>query len=219
MSKVISVFCDGLCEPNPGGISTFGWVAYIGKEKLHEECSVVCSGDASTNNVAEYSGIISALGWLIANGFARNKIILQSDSQLCIRQLNGEYQVKSALIKPLYQQITTLSRNFRDLYFQWIPRTMNEEADMLSRRAFENHVKSRKFTRQGRAYELVDHVTQIGPSLYEVDSQSKFGVVYTVDLAIPSCDCPDFLMRGRKTGQCKHILAAQKAIEKVGAVV
>ena len=206
----VTVYCDGLCEPNPGGVATFGWVAYLGSKKLHEACAVVCSGDGATNNVAEYSGIMAALGWLIANGYAKDKVILQSDSELCIKQLNGLYRVKAPLVRPLYQQVKALAREFRDLYFQWIPRSRNVEADRLSRVAFENHSRSFGFTREARAGKLLDHVVRIGPAVYQVESQSSPGTFYMVNLAIPACDCPDFQKRGKRVGYCKHILAAQK---------
>lgn len=80
---MIKINCDGLCEPvNPGGTACYGWVAYLGKEKMAEDCGVICSGPEATNNLAEYTAIIKVLEWLLGNGLTGEKIELRSDSKL-----------------------------------------------------------------------------------------------------------------------------------------
>lgn len=188
---MIIVNTDGLCEPNPGGIATYGWVAYEGQEKIGEGCEVVAEGPKATNNVAEYSGIIAALRWLLKNGLEKKEIVLRSDSQLCIKQLTGVYKVRAPGIIPLYQEATNLLTNFNHIELEWVRREENEEADELSRKA-----KERK--------EIKDtpRVISQGDDIYIVSSESKVNTFYTVDMRNKTCSCPDHTIRKRK---CKHI--------------
>jgi len=204
----VAVFCDGLCEPNPGGIATFGWVVYRGSEKLQEFCSVLCAGEGATNNVAEYGAVISVLGWLLANGYANKRIVVHSDSELLVCQLAGKYKVRAPNIVSLHAQALGLATLFREVSFRWVPRERNTEADALSRKAYQSALAGRG--RGEKALELVPLVSHIKDYLYAVPSQSDPFKTYTVDLAKNTCDCADFKARGRKLGYCKHILAARE---------
>lgn len=138
-NAAVVVNCDGLCEPrNPGGTACFGWVAYEDGEKIAEDCGVACSGPEATNNVAEYTAVIKALEWLLESGYSKEKIEVRSDSQLCIYQITGTYEVRSPRILPLWEKVFRLARKFRDLRFRWVPRERNAEADVLSRKAYKD---------------------------------------------------------------------------------
>ncbi|MGB9848892.1 MAG: ribonuclease HI [Moorellaceae bacterium] len=140
---MITINCDGLCEPfNPGGTACYGWVAYQDGKKLGEGCGVVCSGPGATNNVAEYTAVIRALEWLLGQGLYDEDVEVRSDSQLCMFQLNGAYAVRSPRILPLYEETVSLARKFRRVKFRWVPREQNEEADALSRRAYASAAPS-----------------------------------------------------------------------------
>lgn len=189
---MIIVNTDGLCEPiNPGGVAAYGWVAYRGSQKIGEGYKVVADGPEATNNVAEYSGIIAALKWLLENNLQNEEIVIRSDSQLCIFQLLGHYKVRAARIIPLYQEATNLLTNFNHIELEWVRREENEEADELSRKA-----KERK--------EIKDtpRVISQGDDIYIVSSESKVNTFYTVDMRNKTCSCPDHTIRKRK---CKHI--------------
>jgi len=149
----IEVYYDGLCEPvNPGGIATYGFIIYDmsdpeNKMKIHEDFGVVgagCLGDDTTNNVAEYTALIKALEWLIQNNFTKSSVEVKGDSQLSIRQLNGIYAVRSPRIIPLYNKVIELAKKFRNIKFIWVPRELNEEADRLSRIAYQEFVKKHR---------------------------------------------------------------------------
>lgn len=205
---MIAVYCDGLCEPNPGGIATCGWLAFDGGELLHRHSSVVRRGSGATNNVAEYGAVISALGWLLANGYASKRTVVHSDSQLLVYQLAGKYVVRSPNIVPLHAQTLDLARMLREVVFRWIPREGNAEADALSREAYRNALGGQ--SREERARKLTPLVARVGVDLYVVPSQSNPRKLYAVNLAENTCECPDFRVRGRKLGYCKHILAARE---------
>ncbi|MGI9863065.1 ribonuclease HI [Moorella naiadis] len=209
---MIIVNCDGLCEPvNPGGTACYGWVARKDGEKLKESWGVICSGPGATNNVAEYTAVIEAMKWLIENGFAKERIEIRSDSQLCIYQLTGDYAVRSARIKPLYREARKLAQKFSSLRFRWVPREENEEADELSRKAYAESAAPDK-KRLAKAEKLVKNVEEVGGGRYHVLSSTGKSK-YVVDLAALACTCPDFQKRGIK---CKHIIAAEIFAAKKG---
>jgi ribonuclease HI len=226
---VIVVYCDGLCEPrNPGGTATYGWVAYVNGEKIHEECAVVCSGSGATNNVAEYSAVIAALEWLVKEGYAKEPVKVRSDSQLCMYQLSGVYAVRSERIRPLYEKARALSRKFRKVTFEWVPRENNQVADALSRKAYADYHAQLSFgaaraaalaEREVKAREIVGNVTHLQGSRYKVASQSEPGLFYIVDAQENSCGCPDFVARGKEIGACKHLLAVKMYLDKIGSAV
>ena len=209
---MIVVYCDGLCEPcNPGGTATYGWVAYKDGRRIAEECAVVCSGPEATNNVAEYSAISSALEWLIHNDYCSENLRIKSDSQLCIYQLNGNYAVRSARIFPLYKRVKDLSRKFKKIDFQWIPREKNKEADTLSRKAYLESLNANGGieARRQRAMDIIDNIVCIGQEKYQVRSQSGSGA-YIVNMITRECTCPDYVKKQQKIGgKCKHILAVE----------
>lgn len=136
----IAVYFDGLCEPvNPGGIATYGFAIYVDGRLVHSEGGFIGAGylgDDVTNNVAEYTALIKALEWLLENGYSGGELVVRGDSQLAIRQLKGEYAVRSPRIAPLYRRVVSLLNRFRDVQFEWVPRQMNREADSMSRRAY-----------------------------------------------------------------------------------
>lgn len=142
---MIRIFTDGLCKPvNPGGTACYGYVVYRGTERIKEGYGLAADGPEASNNVAEYRAIISALMWLIEYNYADNAIEVCSDSQLAIRQINGQYSVGAPRIIPLYNEVLNLKHLFRKIKFTWIPREKNVEADGLSRVAYREHREMEK---------------------------------------------------------------------------
>ena len=89
----------------------------------------------TTNNVAEYEGLLIGLDALVQLG--RKKIRVQSDSQLLVRQLNGEYRVKDEKLKVLHQRAMTLLRQFDSYRILHVYREMNKIADRLANRGID----------------------------------------------------------------------------------
>ena len=75
----------------------------------------------NTNNFCEYSAIIYALVSSLA-GNLKSNIIVYSDSQLVINQINGIYQVKSPNLSSLHATVTHLITKFDKIEFNWVPR-------------------------------------------------------------------------------------------------
>jgi ribonuclease HI len=155
LANVVRVWFDGACEPkNPGGIATCGWLIRNSVEELissgHRE---VARGEGATNNVAEWTALGLALRWLLDNPevVSGNVLHIQGDSQLVIEQLNGTWNCN----KPHLQKLRDRCREILDQLgcvawrANWIPRLENQEADALSRRAYEE-ATGKSFPKRGR---------------------------------------------------------------------
>lgn len=123
----ITIFTDGGARGNPGPAAA-GAVIYAGKERL------ICGKylGENTNNFAEYSAVIIALEKLLEQSKANPKnlqVELFADSLLVVKQLNGDYRVKSANIKPLHVQVKMLESKFGEVTHFHVPREKNREAD------------------------------------------------------------------------------------------
>ncbi len=89
----------------------------------------------TTNNVAEYRGLIAALTWAVEHGVRTFEI--RSDSQLLVRQMLGIYRVKNAGLLPLAQQARALVARIGSVRFTHVPRESNVEADRLANEAMD----------------------------------------------------------------------------------
>jgi ribonuclease HI len=140
---------DGATEPiNPRGISTFGFVLKKGgvTAKVGKGLAATPGNEGSTNNVAEYHGLIRGLEAAKDLVMRGDRIDIFGDSELVIKQLNKEYAVRAPHLAPLCSKaalaIYDLQMNGRKVDLKWIPRERNGEADKLSRDAVEEVVKA-----------------------------------------------------------------------------
>lgn len=132
----IEVYIDGVCEPfNPGGTAAYGLLVKQDEKILISEGKIVGSGPKFSNNVAEYSGLIAFLEWY-QNHYGElgdHDITVYSDSKLLIFQMSGQWRVKRGLYVPYHQKARQMI-GMTPIYFKWIPREENAEADKLSKR-------------------------------------------------------------------------------------
>lgn len=89
----------------------------------------------TTNNVAEYYALLTALDYALSHGITRLRV--RSDSELLVRQMQGHYKVKSRSLKPLYEQARKLAAQLAWFSVEHVPREMNQEADRLANEALE----------------------------------------------------------------------------------
>lgn len=137
-----TIYIDGSCLPrNPDGVASYGFIIEVDGFKVKEEYGVVGHENVS-NNVAEYAALIRALQWLKINGVKPDKVVVKSDSQLLIKQLKGQYAVKSPRLIPLYREVKELAKDLPSIEYHWIPRGENEDADSLSKKAYEEYMQS-----------------------------------------------------------------------------
>jgi ribonuclease HI len=136
---LIEVYLDGLCQPiNPGGIPCYAFIVKRDGKTIYSDYGIAgepFSGD-STNNVAEYTALVKALEWLLANNLGSSRVEMMSDSQLIVHQLTGEYKVKAKRMLALYKQVLKLMSTFQEIQIKWVPREKNREADRLTNKAY-----------------------------------------------------------------------------------
>jgi formyltetrahydrofolate-dependent phosphoribosylglycinamide formyltransferase len=89
----------------------------------------------ATNNVAEYTGLVKALE--AASQIGAEQLLVYSDSELLVRQINGEYKVKSGLLRPLFEQALSLLASFKSWQVRHVRRQNNVEADKLVNQALD----------------------------------------------------------------------------------
>jgi len=142
--SIKNLYCkfDGMCQPvNPGGIACYGFIIQKKNDqvnKIYEEADIAFEpfSDESSNNVAEYIGLIKTLEWLFNNGYNKSPILIQGDSQLIINQICGKYRVRSEKLMLYYVRTKSLIKNFDDIQIEWIARDKNKEADDLANKAY-----------------------------------------------------------------------------------
>jgi len=131
MSRTFSVFCDGGARGNPGPAGV-GIVIYRGEEELLGAGAYL---GETTNNVAEYCGLIWALE--NAEALGARKVELYADSSLMIKQLNGEFKVKDTKLKRLHARAHDLIARFESCKMSHVFREDNARADELANDAMD----------------------------------------------------------------------------------
>jgi ribonuclease HI len=126
-SRTLEAWTDGASRGNPGP-------AAIGIVFRQKNGSALCGHSEvighTTNNVAEYRAVMRALEF--CRQWRIKRLDLYLDSELIARQLVGTYQVKSQMLRPLYQQAIFLARELQSFQVQHVPRTQNGHADHLA---------------------------------------------------------------------------------------
>ena len=93
-----------------------------------------------TNNQAEYKALILGLETAVTEGAENLECIL--DSQLVVRQLRGEYRVKNAGLKPLWDKVKKLEQSLGNVTYEHVKRHKNEDADRLVNQVLDEIEKS-----------------------------------------------------------------------------
>ena len=84
----------------------------------------------TTNNVAEYEGLLEALRVAVEEGATELEVV--SDSELLVKQMLGTYRVKHPNLIPLHQEARSLARRFRRFAIRHTLRAGNKDADRLA---------------------------------------------------------------------------------------
>ncbi len=129
----VIVHIDGGSRGNPGPAAA-GVVVTAADDgtALHEAGIYI---GRATNNVAEYRGLLAGLTTAKRLGAAEVEIV--SDSELLVRQMKGQYRVKNAGLRPLFEQARELAESFDRCRFRHIRREENSRADGLVNQALD----------------------------------------------------------------------------------
>jgi len=126
-ARVIVANVDGGARGNPGPA---GYGALIADEHGNILAELYEGLGITTNNVAEYRGLLAALQWAFDHGHTR--VHIKADSLLIVQQMLGNYRVKHEGLIPLYRQARGLVVRIGNVTFEHVRREMNKEADRLS---------------------------------------------------------------------------------------
>ncbi len=131
----LKVFTDGGARGNPGPAAC----AYLIYDPVNlREKSGKYLG-VTTNNVAEYQGVIEGLKSIRENIKEEvQKIEFFLDSQLVVMQLNGLWKIKDQNLKRLVTEIKELENDL-NIFYNYIPREKNKDADLLVNLTLDNH--------------------------------------------------------------------------------
>ena len=129
----VKMYCDGGSRGNPG-VAGSGAVVYDSDgETLGEIAYVV--GKKSSNNVAEYHGLIQGLEASRSVGATRVDVFM--DSKLVVEQMTGRWKIKHPDMQKLARQARDLASGFEKVTYTWVPRAKNKKADELSNVAMD----------------------------------------------------------------------------------
>lgn len=127
-----TLFADGGARGNPGPAAS-GAVLVDSEGAVITEIGLYLG--TATNNVAEWTALCIGLEAALEHGIRR--LAVRLDSELVVKQMNGEYRVKHAGLLPLYKEARELMRKFESVDFAHVRREKNKLADSLVNRVLD----------------------------------------------------------------------------------
>ncbi|MGB8771135.1 MAG: ribonuclease HI family protein [Candidatus Korobacteraceae bacterium] len=131
-------FVDGGARGNPGPA---GYGVVIEDEIGRPVAELSEFLGHQTNNYAEYSGLLAALNYTLRHGFKAMKVV--SDSELMVKQINGDYKVSNATLKELHARAMKMIDQLDFFEIKHVPREKNRDADHLANLAMDRGVEKR----------------------------------------------------------------------------
>ena len=123
---------DGGARGNPGP-AAYGFV--VESDDGHVLAAHGERIGRATNNVAEYNGLVAGMRKAADLGVTELEVV--SDSELLVKQMQGEYRVKNEALRALWEEATDLERRFRRVRYTSVRREHNELADRLVNKALD----------------------------------------------------------------------------------
>ncbi|VTU00353.1 ribonuclease h : Ribonuclease H OS=Thermosediminibacter oceani (strain ATCC BAA-1034 / DSM 16646 / JW/IW-1228P) GN=Toce_0936 PE=4 SV=1: RVT_3 [Gemmataceae bacterium] len=137
MSDTATMHIDGASRGNPGPAAYAVVLARPGLPVV-EEADVI---GTATNNVAEYTALVEGLA--LARELGVPRLAVFSDSELMVKQMNGEYKVKHPDMLPLYREAKQLAAGFADFRITHVRREQNKRADEIGNDALDGRPRKR----------------------------------------------------------------------------
>jgi broad specificity phosphatase PhoE/ribonuclease HI len=133
VTRRVIIEADGGSRGNPGPA---GYGAVVRDADTGELLAETSGGlGTTTNNVAEYTGLIAGLRAAVKEGAQCAEARL--DSKLVVEQMSGRWQVKQPHLRPLVSEAAELSRQLGEVRYTWVPRARNAHADRLANEAMD----------------------------------------------------------------------------------
>ncbi len=134
------IHIDGASRGNPGPAA----FAVVIRPPDGVPVEVAETIGSATNNIAEYTALVAALHH--AGELGLTHLHVHSDSELLVKQMNGEYKVKNADLRDLYLEATQLRRGFAEVTLTHVRREQNKRADELCNIALDGDKRQQKAT-------------------------------------------------------------------------
>jgi ribonuclease HI len=138
-TETFTLYFDGSCPVNPGGVGGIGVAVFKGAENIYSHSGGLGQHANMTNNVAEYAALLHGLKWFLnySSEIKYCKLDVYGDSKLVINQMKGRWGIhdgnyKDTAIKTLAIVKELKKRKFT-INFTWIPRENNTMCDDLSK--------------------------------------------------------------------------------------
>ena len=163
----ITIYTDGGSRGNPG-VAGSGSVLYDDTGTTLAEIAYVV-GQKSSNNVAEYHGLLRGLE--AAKDLGATEVEVFMDSKLVVEQMSGRWKIKHPDMKKLALDARDVAQSFSSVTYNWVPRAKNKKADELSNVAMDAAAK-------GAQPGIVDSATESAtPPKSQAKDQAKDHVV------------------------------------------
>jgi ribonuclease HI len=138
VSEKVIVEADGGARGNPGPA---GYGAVVIDATTGQVLVERLGGlGVTTNNVAEYQGLIAGLRAAQERG--AREVDVRLDSKLLVEQMSGRWKIKQPHLRPLAAEAAELIRSFDAVTFSWIPREQNSRADALANKAMDTQAQA-----------------------------------------------------------------------------
>lgn len=168
---------DGASRGNPGP-AAYGVIVRDARGEIVAKLKKYIG--RSTNNVAEYYGLIAAMDYAQSHGIRALRI--ESDSELLVKQMRGLYKVKSADLQPLFERARKMSQAFDLFRIEHVYREQNRDADALANLALDE--TEGKAPRQSSASKP-EPTASSGPR--RIQARFRGGILYLLE----DVDLPD----------------------------
>ena len=175
---------DGASRGNPGP-AAYGVVIQDARGQVVARLKKYIG--RATNNVAEYYALIAALDYAESHGIRALRV--ESDSELLVKQMRGQYKVKSAELRPLFERGRKMSQRLDSFRIEHVYREQNAQADALANEALDE-TAGRSGNSAGRASQPVSQTAGAGTRKSEprrVRARYRNGVLYPLE----QLDLPD----------------------------
>jgi ribonuclease HI len=182
---------DGGSRGNPGP-AAYGVVIRDGRGEIVAKLKKYIG--RMTNNVAEYYGLIAAMDY--AQSHTIRALRIESDSELLVKQMRGQYKVKSEDLRPLFERALKMSKTFDSFRIEHVYREENREADALANEALDETegktpgaAAAKKTAAPGSKPELPNPKTELSnskPEPRKIQARFRGGVLYLLeDVELP----------------------------------
>ena len=138
---VYKIYADGGARGNPGPAAA-AFIVSLGGKVIFSQAKYL---GKSTNNRAEYNGVLMAMKWLSEKQINdKEEIGLYLDSELVVNQLSGNYKVKSDGLKLLFNRVKEIENKVAGkVLYNYVPRGKNKLADHLVNKTLDKYAKGK----------------------------------------------------------------------------